>query len=378
MTRGPFLRVGRAASLTLSMALAAASFDLPLRAHAEPATPKIPLVAGLTVVGAHHTPERDYERVSRVTAATAGTVTTLHRLQTFSAPGEPPKWAQKIRTVAKADLEKAQTLNQCYAQADPEMLPGTTDFQASAGVLEALKTQGRSPFTLVHTSSGIGMAAGLSLGARCKRFVGSLKHAGTADESFSLLLNGQRVTVPVLHAQGYLETDGGDGARFEFWFLDDAANPLWLKGTGDEDIFNFQVVRIDIAEVVAAAATPLATLAGKACRAELHGVYFESGSASLLPESADALAQVATMLKANVGWKVTVEGHTDSLGGAAPNLDLSTRRAVAVRDALIAQGGVSAAQLTTQGFGLTKPVETNDTPEGRARNRRVELSRQCP
>ena len=85
------------------------------------------------------------------------------------------------------------------------------------------------------------------------------------------------------------------------------------------------------------------------------------------------------MLKTNAGWKVTVEGHTDSLGGAAPNLELSTRRsAVAVRDALVDKGGVSAVQLTTQGFGLTRPVESNDTPEGRARNRRVELSRQCP
>ena len=69
--------------------------------------------------------------------------------------------------------------------------------------------------------------------------------------------------------------------------------------------------------------------------------------------------------------------QADNVGPAAYNMDLSTRRAGAVRDALIRRFGASAARLQSQGYGLTRPVETNATDEGRAHNRRVEVSRQC-
>ena len=354
------------AALCVSAAVAVA-------ADPQPVAPKILLVAGLTIIGAHHEKDRDYERVERVIAASADSVTALHRLEINSILGTAPKWAQKVRTVARADLDKSLELNACYRPQDPEAMPGVTDFQASAAVLDALKTQGKTAFTYIGGSAGVGLAAEMGT-LRCTRFVGTLKRVGPGSEPFPLLFNGQRVTVQTVHARGYLETADGDGERFEFWFLDDPANALWLNTTSDLATTNFQVVRIDAMDT----APPLAALAGKDCRAELHGVYFGSGSAALLPESSGALAAIAAVLKAHPGWKVTVEGHTDSLGGAAPNLDLSTRRAVAVLDALVATDGVPAAQLTTQGFGLAKPVDSNDTPEGRAHNRRVELARKCP
>jgi outer membrane protein OmpA-like peptidoglycan-associated protein len=114
-----------------------------------------------------------------------------------------------------------------------------------------------------------------------------------------------------------------------------------------------------------------------ACRAELHGVYFNTGSATLLPESADALAQVGASLKAHADWRVLVEGHTDNIGTKDANQALSQRRADAVRDALTKRYGVPAAQLEARGFGADRPIESNATIEGRAHNRRVELSRQC-
>ena len=70
-----------------------------------------------------------------------------------------------------------------------------------------------------------------------------------------------------------------------------------------------------------------------------------------------------------------MEGHTDSLGGDAPNLDLSRRRAAAVKQALASGYGIDAGRLQTAGFGASRPKESNDTLEGRARNRRVELVR---
>jgi OOP family OmpA-OmpF porin len=75
-------------------------------------------------------------------------------------------------------------------------------------------------------------------------------------------------------------------------------------------------------------------------------------------------------------WKLTVEGHTDNIGGDTYNLDLSKRRALAVKEALVAQYDIAPERLTNDGFGASRPVESNETLEGRARNRRVELVRQ--
>jgi OOP family OmpA-OmpF porin len=78
----------------------------------------------------------------------------------------------------------------------------------------------------------------------------------------------------------------------------------------------------------------------------------------------------------NPAWNLSVEGHTDNIGGPASNLDKSTRRAAAVRQALVDRHHVTGSRLAPTGFGASGPKETNETLEGRARNRRVELVRQ--
>jgi outer membrane protein OmpA-like peptidoglycan-associated protein len=76
-------------------------------------------------------------------------------------------------------------------------------------------------------------------------------------------------------------------------------------------------------------------------------------------------------------WTVSIEGHTDNVGTDAYNDDLSVRRAAAVRTALVRDHAIAGARLSSAGFGERKPRETNDTIAGRARNRRVELVRDC-
>jgi outer membrane protein OmpA-like peptidoglycan-associated protein len=78
----------------------------------------------------------------------------------------------------------------------------------------------------------------------------------------------------------------------------------------------------------------------------------------------------------NPDWKLTVEGNTDNIGGDAYNLDLSKRRAAEVKRTLVTEYHIAPDRLSTDGFGASHPIDTNDTLEGRARNRRVELSRE--
>ena len=88
------------------------------------------------------------------------------------------------------------------------------------------------------------------------------------------------------------------------------------------------------------------------------------------------LEEIAGVLKTNPDWKLTVSGHTDNVGGDAYNLDLSQRRAAAVKLALVTRYHIAPERLATDGFGATRPVATNDTLAGRALNRRVELTRE--
>ncbi|TXH04815.1 MAG: OmpA family protein [Nevskiaceae bacterium] len=104
----------------------------------------------------------------------------------------------------------------------------------------------------------------------------------------------------------------------------------------------------------------------------LRGVNFELNSDRMTGPARQTLDEVAAALKGQPGLSVEIDGHTDSKGSAAYNLALSKKRAEAVRSYLVGQG-VEGRNLTAKGFGLTKPVASNDTEAGRAENRRVEF-----
>ncbi|MBM3744763.1 MAG: OmpA family protein [Acidobacteria bacterium] len=101
-------------------------------------------------------------------------------------------------------------------------------------------------------------------------------------------------------------------------------------------------------------------------------INFDTGKATIRPDSQPVIDQVAEMLQTNAGLMLSVEGHTDSVGTPASNKILSENRAKAVVAALAAKG-IDAKRLTAAGWGQDKPIADNQTEEGRAKNRRVEL-----
>ena len=104
----------------------------------------------------------------------------------------------------------------------------------------------------------------------------------------------------------------------------------------------------------------------------LRGVHFDFNKAIIRPGDAAVLDEAVTTLKANPNVVIDVNGYCDAIGGVEYNLKLSERRGNAVANYLL-NGGIQASQLRVHGYGKTDFVATNDTPEGRAQNRRVEL-----
>lgn len=105
---------------------------------------------------------------------------------------------------------------------------------------------------------------------------------------------------------------------------------------------------------------------------QLNNIYYSSNSAELLSESRDVIREFAEYLKEHSTLRIEIQGHTDNVGSAAANLALSTDRAFTVYT-LLQEMGVDKSRITFKGYGPNKPIASNDTPEGRAKNRRTEF-----
>ena len=364
---------------------------------------KVPLLPGLTVVTAINQPlQGDYESIKRIDAVSPGEVHLRYSAEVpvpdlgamFGQSGkkEPPRKVRCGRTILRADLDTGHEYQENFcAQSSEEKYPGSTAISISREALAQLKLNGETRFTyqlaglqgLVKAFKGmmkegqegskgnqdappIGIPGlGGDQGVTC-----NLKRVGTSDLAFPVLVNNQRVELPALHASC---KPGDDDAEAHFYFLDDLNHPLalaWQIGGGNR----LQVIKIEIpaAPNEAPGQQMEQQLATKG-RVQVYGIYFDFGSDVLRTESEAVLQEIAHVLGQHADWQLAIEGHTDNIGGDAYNLDLSNRRAAAVKQALVDRFNIAAERLSTAGFGASRPVDSNDTLEGRARNRRVEL-----
>ena len=302
---------------------------------------------------------------------------------------------------ATADVASAHRLTVFYDPKGLEAHPGYTMHAVSRAVYYRLRSGVADTFQIMaleRPAGTGGVAAGLGLHSHREmpvRWRGTLSPVGAGTIPFPLLVNGQRVEVPAIRVRGSFTARQGHWEP-ELLVLADSTYPLILKWTGafQEPGNVLQTVRIDMPTQAGptggtsggghgngseggALGPMLERSLTSACRVELPGIYFAFNSAELDPASDRAITSVATILARHPDWTATLEGHTDSIGSAASNLALSQRRVEAVLRQLAEKHKVNPARLKTAGFGSARPRESNATIEGRARNRRVELVREC-
>jgi outer membrane protein OmpA-like peptidoglycan-associated protein len=368
----------------LALAVLAGASGAPLDAQ-RPATfvaDQIPMADGVTLVQAVSGDQKqgDYEATLTVLPASANGVRIQSRAFVIGDNGVR-QWLFITRRVQRDDLLNAPLQILGFDTKDSEVIRGATAIGPSLAVVRDLVRQGRASHVVRNYASR-------------RDNTGTLERVETI--AFPLLVNGERVTVAALVARGQLGIPSSM-RPWELQILDHPVHPITLKvsygaegaAVGSPAEWSRQVVRIDFAGApsagagggrASAAAGAQARVAEQLtddCRARVPGIYFEFDSDQLNPASEPALRGIADLMRKNAAWTVEIEGHTDNVGGPRYNLDLSNRRAASVKRALVDQHAIATARLSTRGFGLTRPVETNETVEGRAMNRRVELVRPC-
>lgn len=379
-------------SRVLLAGAAAAVAVLPLAAQQPPS---IPLRTGLTTVSAVVMTTGDAEMIHRVDRVDADGVRFTYSGQFLTSRGDDALGAllgggkttgkqelgriKGVRTVRRTDLESARHWQSQFGNNQPQVFPGTTSFNVSTLLFNELKTSGQAEFSCSCAPGSAGALGGLAglfgeaLGnspdgkpiAPFSKLSGTLRRVEAKAVPFSVIVNDVRVMLPTLHARGRLGSE-----ESEFYILDDPQNRLILLGRVGPQ--TNRTVKISFP----AEAPRIAAELAKTGRVDVYGIYFDFGSATLRPESEPVLKEIADALTKNAAWKLKIDGHTDNIGGDPANLDLSRRRAASVRDALVSRYKINTTRLATDGFGASRPKEPNTTPEGRARNRRVELVRQ--
>lgn len=318
---------------------------------------RVPLVSGLAITAAVAHPSGDAEVILMVQSVAPD----AYRM-TFSFEGPPEMGSSKVtRRVLMKDHREARTMRNWYAESDPETFPGTTPFFSSA-IINDLRRDGRAQLILLVATS----AATLGQTA-VQELPGVVTRVESTPVSIPLLVNGRMVDLPAIHAKA--EVGAGALRRSaDLYVLDDPDNPIILRWR--DETRNSRILKLD---------SPAASIERELSErrsTEVYGIYFGFGSAAIRPESERVLKDIADTMKRNPAWTLRIEGHTDGLGSDAANLDLSMQRSAAVRDALVGRFAIAADRLSAAGKGEGAPKASNDTAEGRAQNRRVELTRQ--
>lgn len=340
---------------------------------------KIPIIPGTSFVGAWTRATGDLEDIDQVQSIDPLALIIQHDGEVISSADQAhgPRKTGEVDS-CRLDLERAETYELDLPFPFPKVVRGVSRIVFPIGKMHELGSSGSTVLTHVeyHYQDAL---------SEWEAWVwkGEMKRVEAADVEFPLIVNDQHVELPAIHIKGLLKVieNGGqlqvEDAPAEAYILDDPSTPVvlsWKDGRdygGNQRGVHWQLIKVSYP--VPGKPTIEQQLV-KQHKVITYGIYFDFNRDTIKPESEPVLKEIAQAMADNPDWKLAVTGHTDNIGGHNYNLDLSQRRSAAVKKALVERYHVAPNRLSSSGAGDSAPIDTNDTLEGRARNRRVELT----
>lgn len=264
------------------------------------------------------------------------------------------------RDIRIADRQSSRTYVLGYAANMPRLIPNSTSLGISGASLEELRSTGRTGLAIAYDANLNTLPGELVLAEK--------------NIKVPLIVENKLMDVPAVHVKGNFG-QGAKTATADFFILDNKNNPMVLQSTiklsWEKQPREERIASISAGDSMKAAMEQsLNTLK----RYDMYGIHFDFGKATLRPDAAAMMDDIALTLKNNPSWTLQINGHTDSIGEPAFNKKLSSDRAATVARA-VEKRGIAANRLTFAGLGETQPKGDNASLEGRALNRRVELVR---
>jgi outer membrane protein OmpA-like peptidoglycan-associated protein len=391
------------------------------------AASQVPLCKGLQVVTAISEDRGDYESIKTIDDVGAKEARVTYSAEVpdnaLLADEGAIKRVTEKRRIRVEDLRSATHYLAVFAEVSDGYFPGTTSLGLSTATMQSLKTKGQAAaeFTFNARQDGV-LRSDRQAPSNIHEWIVKAKLERLGPIKVPVLVNDRRVELDGIRVRALFDVEPQPS---EFIFLDDEANPLTLRfnlarsaGTPPalpgmaETCAEMRKFGMPVDDAMCGAAESAAAsgsmklgwAAGGASltvvkinhpcghaetgsgssleqslqeerRADIYSIFFSFNSAEIREESRPTLAEIAALLRKHPDWKLGIYGHTDNVASDKYNLELSGRRAAAVMHALTQNYGVSAERLSYGGQGEASPKDRNDTLEGRARNRRVELIR---
>lgn len=343
---------------------------------------RIPLKEGTVVTTAWGIKNGDVE--SRIAIKEVNPTSFVQQTSTGAYKDDfnvPQTAKESTDTVCKTDLATADTYATVTYSGMPHLIHGLTRVRLSAKSFSEIKNSGTTKLQYFDSIIVPG-------GVKPYHEAGTFSRVEPQDVPYPMIVNDQKVNLPAIHLTGTIASVGNDPRKkqnipehidAEAYVIDDPLDPLVLLWRLKTPLYHNGNFRIEVVKIDFKTAQP-ANLIEKQLvenkRAVTYGIYFDFNKDTIKPESEPVLNQIVQAMNDNPKWKLTVEGHTDNIGGDSYNLDLSKRRAAAVKRELVSKYHIAPERLANEGFGASRPADTNETLEGRARNRRVELTRE--
>ncbi len=343
----------------------------------------VPLQAGTVLTTAWGITPGDVESRIELDSATDNSISMNESTEAYVDDEGRKVTAEQMKAfVCNADLTSADTYLTATWEYMPKLIHGTTRLRLSDKSFNEIKTSGKTDLRY------LGITRTGEEESKPYHDAGTFTRVEPEDVQYPMIVNDERVTLPVIHLTGPMASVGKDPRPHkerptqdegEIYAIDDPVDPLVLLYREKDPAYHVGRFRIEVVKIDYNVPHPVNTVEKQlkeAKRAVTYGIYFDFNKDTLKPESEKVLKEIVQAMTDNPTWKLTVEGHTDNIGGDTYNLDLSKRRAAAVKQALVTRYHIAPDRLSTNGFGASSPIDTNDTLEGRARNRRVELTRE--